>query len=381
MIIHTFDDLTNDIEFLINKRQGVSKVIGVDYEHVHSYGTDDFNGWTKIPDVIYVDGHMPGGWEKIFDWLYEHKELVTQPLLVIPNSSDSWLMQDMYARLGMLRDVGCNVFRSVESYQAATGVELLLERPTLYEYPACMMLLEYAQQHIANGFGSTAPITQSLYFAVVAECFKDQLLNERIRLVSKTISPGSMQIYVNSPVFQFVVASAGKDLLCHPSGEHSQPHDAYPDGQEFAATFNNSPDFFDLGIKGLVEDHELNNARNIRLAGFHAFYAGPSTLMKYINTLQRLIGFDDDIAICVQVNNSGMRNTTIGPCAIYATGDEVTREKYDRFWPTISKHIQFSLGHSSFFYRPCVDLMLVDEAEFKQKQSSEDCVIISKRRF
>jgi hypothetical protein len=44
MIIHTFDDLTNDVDFLINKRQGVSKVIGVDYEHIYSYGTDDFNG-------------------------------------------------------------------------------------------------------------------------------------------------------------------------------------------------------------------------------------------------------------------------------------------------------------------------------------------------
>lgn len=36
--------------------------------------------------------------------------------------------------------------------------------------------------------------------------------------------------------------------------------------------------------------------------------------------------------------------------------------------------------NSSFFYRPCVDLVLVDDAEFEQKQSSDDCVIISKRR-
>lgn len=380
MIIHTFDDQTNDVDFIINKRSCNSLVIGVDYEHVHSYGTDDFNGWTTIPDVIYVDGHMPGGWEKIFDWLYDHKDLVTRPLLVMPNSSDSWLMQDMYSRLGMLRSVGCNVFRSAESYHAATGVNLLLERPSMYEYPACMMLLDYAQQHIANGFGSTAPITQSHYFAVVAECFKDQLLNERIRLVSKTISPGSMRIYINNPVFQFVVASAGKDLSCHPSSEQSQSRDAYPDGQEFTAAFNNSPDFFELEIKGRVEDHELNNARNLRLAGFHAFYVGPSTLMKYISTLQRLIGFDNDVAICVQASNSDMRKTVIGPCSIYVTGDEIARDKYDRLWPSISQHIQFSLGNSSFFYRPCVDLVLVDDAELEQRQSSDDCVIISKRR-
>lgn len=380
MIIHTFDDMTSDINTLINKRWHSDRAVCVDFKHVHSFGTDDFVGWETIPDVLYVDGHMPGGWTRIFDWLYENKSRVTKPILVVPNSSDSYESGKMIERIGLLHHLGLNIYSNYDVYAAATGNHFLATRATIYDYPAYAMLLEFAQSYTRCGLGSSAPITRALYDAVQAEWYADKLLKPYVRLLDKAglVFNGS-SIVLSDPAMEFTApAIRGVDLhrSHYNKAEFDSPASVNESKAIFAAVAESRRVDLELPITAGLE-------RQAKVSYLASCVAGPENLNLYIDVMQRLIGYDIDVALVATVEKTG---GVMGYCdryhyIIYVFSDsEDSFKVFEHWWKIINKHANFLIGDNAVWRRPLIDFAFAADREtFENAYNSIDCIIRSNR--
>jgi hypothetical protein len=378
LIIHTFDDSYSDLDDLINKLgRNPSKVVCVEHTHTHSFGTTDFVGWDVIPDVIYVDGHMPGGWKPIFDWLYENSKLLVKPLLIEPNSNDMRSIIEMEQRVDLLKYAGLQVFSSYDEYVQVTGNRFLVERVSIYDYPVYSMTLDFARAYAQQQLGAKLPITRELYDAIQTEWYADRLLNPCVRLFDEVgIAFNGSSIKLVEPNVE-LVAPDRCDVALHHShnqnSEFSKPVDDAHDAIGEALLKSHHVDL-ELPITTGVE-------RQSKVACLAAYVVGPDELNKYVDIIQHLIGYDIEVALIATSKRiggvMGHKDEYHYTAYIFSETEDSAFRNFNHWWTIISKHTNFLIWR-----RPQIDFAFAADCEsFESAFKSNDCIIRSKRSF
>jgi hypothetical protein len=189
-LIHGFDDQFFTAHEVLSKCRHDQQLMLPDVTYVHSANTVDFEGFDEMPDAIFLDGHMPGGWEKILDWIHEHLDLITKPLLIIPNSFDVKQQSNISGRVQFIASLGKPVTYDNFTYINLGGPQLFVEHISIYDYVYADSVLSRAA--IAGNCGIDRklpfPINEEEYDRIRAEMFSDSMRHPVSRQLSNFVA-------------------------------------------------------------------------------------------------------------------------------------------------------------------------------------------------
>lgn len=238
--IHVFDDEFAPEKALL-KTAHDNIVVYDDVVFAHSTGTIDFKGFDEIPDAIYLDGHMPGSWEPVIDWLYDHIKSIVKPIMIIANSYNAFTCSSINARIDVIRSTMSRlVVRNYDDYLNVGGTALFVRNNTALSCGACDMSTQrfhYAVTQCSHPIDEPIPLADLEFMRCVAECFADSSMHPSAKRLSYSIVGNNLSIKD-----QFVSAKFSSNL------------------KEQEASVNLGSDFSEMPVHALMAAHGLTYA-------------------------------------------------------------------------------------------------------------------------